>query len=77
MVSRKSTKTKKPKRKSVKVKSNPNPILSQFLGIHNQSLNNSIRDNKVRESIMVRLKEDNTLSESLIADLHKRRKELL
>ena len=64
---------KKKQSKSVKV----NPILGQFIGIHNQSLKNSMRDSKVRESIRVRLKEDDTLSEAQITDLEKRRKELL
>ena len=83
-MSKKKKNSKKKKSKSVKVDT-PFPLLvdaplyqiqHQFIGIHNQSLINSMRDSKVRESIRVRMNEE-TLSEAQMSDLEKRRKELL
>ena len=50
---------------------------NQFITIHNSALANKVRDTNIAESIKVRMKEDNTLTEIQIADLMKRRAELL
>ena len=50
---------------------------NQFIGIHNSALANKVRDTKIAESIKVRMKEDNTLTEIQMADLRKRRAELI
>ena len=50
---------------------------TQFIGIHNSDIAKKVRDTKIAESIKVRMKEDNTLTEIQMADLRKRRAELI
>jgi len=55
----------------------PVPLPNQFIGIHNSALANKARDTNIAESIKVRIKEEDTLTERQIGELRKIRSELL
>ena len=55
----------------------PVPLVGQFIGIHNSALANKARDTNIAESIKVRMKEEDTLTERQIEELRKIRSELL
>ena len=68
---------KKAKKRVARKRKQPVPLPNQFIGIHNSALANKARDTNIAESIKVRIKEEDTLTERQIGELRKIRSELL
>jgi len=68
---------KKAKKRVARKRKQPVPLVGQFIGIHNSALANKARDTNIAESIKVRIKEEDTLTERQIGELRKIRSELL
>ena len=68
-------KKKKKAKKGKKVKARPR--YQEFMGVHQSAMSNKLRDSKIAETIKVRLKEDDTLTENQTKELTKIKSQLM